>query len=249
MENYPEMEYFMLGQADKRTTCNCTTCLRARLSGCNKSYLIANFVKEVANYVNSLGYSDKKIVMFAYQDTETAPPKAGSGYATLTDMPTHVYVQWAPVDSDRYFALDSTNIEKWKSALGMTDGRFLVWSYETDFYSYFTYYPTMQNWVGNFDTYKDLGVDVVMMQSTWNTSGIADSYLEAYVASKLLWNFEADNQAEMNALVEAAKSEFIEYFYGEQAKSYVEAYYAQFDALYQKKFASKGYENGTWSFT
>ena len=249
MENYPEMEYFMLGQADKRTTCNCTTCLRARLSGCNKSYLIANFVKEVANYVNSLGYSDKKIVMFAYQDTETAPPKAGSGYAALTDMPTNVYVQWAPVDSDRYFALDSTNIEKWKSALGMTDGRFLVWSYETDFYSYFTYYPTMQNWVGNFDTYKDLGVDVVMMQSTWNTSGIADSYLEAYVASKLLWNFEADNQAEMNALVEAAKSEFIDYFYGEQAKSYVGAYYAQFDALYQKKFASKGYENGTWSFT
>ena len=249
MENYPEMEYFMLGQADKRTTCNCTTCLRARLAGCNKSYLIANFVKEVANYVNAQGYSDKKIVMFAYQDTETAPPKVGSGYAALTDIPTNVYVQWAPVDSDRYFALDSTNIEKWKSALGMEDGRFLVWSYETDFYSYFTYYPTMQTWVQNFDTYKDLGVDVVMMQSTWNTSGIADSYLEAYVASKLLWNFEADNQAEMNALIEAAKSEFIEYFYGSQAKAYVEAYYAQFDALYQKKFASKGYSNGTWSFT
>lgn len=249
IENYPEMEYFMLGQADKRTTCSCTTCLRARLAGCNKSYLIANFVKEVANYVNSLGYTDKKIVMFAYQDTETNPPKAGSGYAALTDMPSNVYVQWAPVDSDEYFAYSSTNIQKWKTALGMTDGRFLVWSYETDFQSYFTYYPTMHNWVENFDTYKDLGVDVVMMQSTWNTSGIANSYLDAYVASKLLWNFKADSQAAMDALVASAKAEFIEYFYGVEAKAYVEAYYAQFDELYESKFASKGYEDGSWSFT
>ena len=249
MENYPEMEYFMLGQADKRTNCGCSDCRKARLYGCNKSYLIANFVKEMATYVNDLGYSDKKIVMFAYQDTETAP-KAGWNYASLTDMPANVYVQWAPVDSDEYSPLNTTNIEGWKSALGMTDGRFLVWSYEVDFASYFTYYPTMQNWVENFDTYKDLGVDLVMMQSSHNTSGIADSYLDAYVASKLLWNFKADSQEEMNALVNSAKSEFIEYFYGASAKSYVESYYAQFDALYESKFANGGYnQSSNWSFT
>lgn len=246
MDNYPEMEYFMLGQADKRTNCSCTDCWLARLKGANKSWLIANFVKEMATYTNSLGYTDKKIVMFAYQDTEVAP-KAGRN-AALTDMPSNVYVQWAPVDSDRYFALDTTNIEGWKTALGMTDGRFLVWSYEVDFYSYFTYYPTMQNWVTNFDTYKDLGVDLVMMQSSHNTSGIADSYLDAYVASKLLWNFKADDAANMNALVESAKAEFIEYFYGSAAKSYVETYYDNFDALYENKFASKGYTDGDWSF-
>ncbi len=247
MENYPDMEYFMLGQADKRTNCSCMDCWFARLKGANKSWLIANFVKEMATYTNSLGYSDKKIVMFAYQDTEVAPT-AGRN-STLTDMPSNVYVQWAPVDSDRYFALDTTNIEGWKSALGMTDGRFLVWSYEVDFYSYFTYYPTMQNWVENFDTYKDLGVDLVMMQSSHNTSGIVDSYLDAYVASKLLWNFKADNATAMNALVESAKAEFIEYFYGSAAKAYVETYYDNFDAVYEDKFASGGYTDGDWSFT
>ena len=248
MENYPDMEYFMLGQADKRTNCNCTDCWVARLKGANKSWLIANFVKEMATYTNSLGYTDKKIVMFAYQDTEVAP-KAGRNSA-LTDMPSNVYVQWAPVDSDRYFELDTTNIEGWKTALGMTDGRFLVWSYEVDFYSYFTYYPTMQTWVENFMTYKELGVELVMMQSSHNTSGIADSYLEAYVASKLLWNFNENDKDSMDSLIESAKSEFIEYFYGAAAKPFVESYYAQFDALYAEKFANGGYtKSANWSFT
>ena len=248
MENYPDMEYFMLGQADKRTNCNCTDCWVARLKGANKSWLIANFVKEMATYTNSLGYTDKKIVMFAYQDTEVAP-KAGRNSA-LTDMPSNVYVQWAPVDSDRYFELDTTNIEGWKTALGMTDGRFLVWSYEVDFYSYFTYYPTMQTWVENFMTYKELGVELVMMQSSHNTSGLADSYLEAYVASKLLWNFNENDKDSMDSLIESAKSEFIEYFYGAAAKPFVESYYAQFDALYAEKFANGGYtKSANWSFT
>ena len=246
-------DYFMLGQADKTTECDCSTCQKAIVSSIsnwwnppdNKADLVARFIRDVVTSVNKNGekYASEKIVMFAYQKTEAAPKNA------ITDMPDNVYIQWAPIDQDRYFALDATNPTNWKTQIGMDEGRFLIWSYETDFGYYFNYYPTMHTWIDNFQTYKDLGVEAVMMQSTWNTKGVADSYLDAYVASKLLWNFEVNNESEMEALRDAAKEEFIQYFYGDAAKDLILQYYNAFDALYETKFSSKGYLNsGARSF-
>ena len=246
-------DYFMLGQADKTTECDCSACKKAIVSSIsnwwnppdNKADLVARFIRDVVTEVNKNGekYASEKIVMFAYQKTEAAPKNA------ITDMPDNVYIQWAPIDQDRYFALDATNPTNWKTQIGMDEGRFLIWSYETDFGYYFNYYPTMHTWIDNFQTYKDLGVEAVMMQSTWNTKGVADSYLDAYVASKLLWNFEVNNESEMEALRDAAKEEFIQYFYGDAAKDLILQYYNNFDALYETKFSSKGYLNsGARSF-
>ncbi len=246
-----EYDYFMLGQADKTIECDCSTCKKAIHSSIsnwwnpsdNKADLTARFIRDVVTEVNKGGekYSSEKIVMFAYQKTEPAPKNE------ITDMPDNVYIQWAPFDQDRYFALDATNPNNWKGKTGV-DG-FMIWSYEVDFGYYFNYYPTMHTWVENFQTYKDLGVETVMMQSTWNTSGVADSYLEAYVASKLLWNFESNNATVMEEIRDSAKEEFIEYFYGKDAKSLIVQYYNDFDALYETKFSSGGYPNsGKMSF-
>ena len=251
-----EYDYFMLGQADKTTECDCDACKKAIdkvLANFwspkqNKADLTATFIKNVVTTVNGYGvsacgekYSDNNIVMFAYQKTESAPKN------TISGMPDNVYIQWAPIDQDRYFALDSANPEGWTEKTGIN--KFMVWSYETDFGYYFNYYPTMHTWIDNFQTYKDLGVEGVMMQSTWNTSGVADSYLDAYVASKLLWNFESDSESAMQNIIDSAKDEFIQYFYGEPAKDLILQYYANFDALYESKFSSGGYLNsGTRSF-
>ena len=251
-----DYEYFMLGQADKTTECDCSTCQKAIVSSINnwwnpkknKADLTATFIKDVITTVNGYGvskcgekYSDNKIVMFAYQKTEPAPKNE------ITGMPDNVYIQWAPIDQDRYFPLSNSNPNGWKNKTGID--KFMVWSYEVDFGHYFNYYPTMHTWIDNFQTYKDLGVEGVMMQSSWNTTGVADSYLEAYVASKLLWNFKEDSKEKMQEIINSAKDEFIQYFYGEPAKDLILKYYNDFDALYAKKFSSKGYKGTSWSFT
>ena len=246
-----EYDYFMLGQADKTLECDCSDCKKAITASIsnfwspknNKADLTATFIKDVVTAVNAGGskYSSEKIVMFAYQKTETAPKN------TISGMPDNVYIQWAPIDQDRYFALDDTNPSNWTTKTGVN--KFMVWSYEVDFGYYFNYYPTMHTWVDNFQTYKDLGVEAVMMQSTWDTAGVVDSYLDAYVASKLLWNFESGNATQMKALRDSAKEEFIEYFYGKDAKDLIVQYYNDFDALYKTKFSSGGYLNsGTRTF-
>ena len=251
-----DYEYFMLGQADKTTECDCSTCQKAIVSSINnwwnpkknKADLTATFIKDVITTVNGYGvskcgekYSDNKIVMFAYQKTEPAPKNE------ITGMPDNVYIQWAPIDQDRYFPLSNSNPNGWNDKTGID--KFMVWSYETNFQYYFNYYPTMHTWIENFQTYKDLGVEAIMMQSTWNTAGVADSYLDAYVASKLLWNFKEDSTEEMQAIIDSAKDEFIQYFYGDAAKDYILQYYKDFDALYETKFGSKGYLDTTWKFT
>ena len=245
-----DYEFFMLGQADKTTECDCSTCKKAIVSSIsnlwnpkkNKADLTATFIKDVVTTVNGYGvskcgenYSDNNIVMFAYQKTEPAPKNE------ITDMPDNVYIQWAPIDQDRYFPLSNANPSGWTEKTGID--KFMVWSYEVDFGYYFNYYPTMHNWIANFQTYKELGVEAVMMQSSWNTSGVADSYLDAYVASKLLWNFKVNSQAEMQAIIDSAKEEFIQYFYGDAAKDLILQYYNDFDALYESKFSSNGYLN------
>ena len=251
-----DYEFFMLGQADKTTECDCSTCQKAIVSSIsnfwnpkkNKADLTATFIKDVVTTVNGYGvskcgenYSDNNIVMFAYQKTEPAPKNE------ITDMPDNVYIQWAPIDQDRYFPLSNANPSGWTEKTGID--KFMVWSYEVDFGYYFNYYPTMHNWIANFQTYKELGVEAVMMQSSWNTAGVADSYLDAYVASKLLWNFKVNSQAEMQAIIDSAKEEFIQYFYGDAAKDLILQYYNDFDDLYESKFSSNGYLNSGRPFT
>lgn len=85
----------------------------------------------------------------------------------------------------------------------------------------------MQTWKSNLELYKNVGVEYLLMQSAQNEKVGWQHNLEAYVASKLMWNINAD--------IDALVDEFITYYYG-VAKDYVKQYKTAYDLYYRALF-------------
>lgn len=271
MNNYAAAEYYMLGQQDREERCTCSVCSeQTTVSGggflgidvkkytdykYTKSYYTANFVKAVAEQLASDGYTTQKVVMFAYGPTGDAPGQMTYNssnkyynYSTkiTVALPSNVWVQWAPINGDKYFAVNTDSfgiaaqLSDWRTYCLGGENRFMVWTYEVNCSHYFVYAPTMHTWAENIKVFKEYGMDYVFMQSMFTDRVNPDQYMEAYVASKLLWNASTDTAA-MNALITKYKNEFISYFYGSTAASYVQDYYTTFDAEYASLYGSIGY--------
>ena len=107
----------------------------------------------------------------------------------------------------------------------------MLWSYNTDFVGYYTYYPTIQTFNQNFRLYQDMGMEYVMLQAAFNQGNLWQDDINTYVASKLLWDPTID--------AETVRQEFIQYYYCEAAE-YVTQFINNMDMQYAI-FADESY--------
>ena len=177
------------------------------------------------------------MVTTAYQWSELPP------WDYENDRPLHptvvpdedVYVRLCPIYLQNYYPmLDEMQTEKAQRMFTywpkITD-RFMIWSYNTDFVGYYTYYPTIQTFNANFQLYQDMGMEYVMLQAAFNQGGLWQDDMNTYVASKLLWD------PTVNA--EMVKQEFIQYYYADAAE-YVSQFINNMDMQYAI-FADESY--------
>lgn len=235
-----DVKYFMFGQQDVQTPCKCARCL-ADAEKYGRGGINVRFVNLLAREVQKwadaeLGGREVNVLTFAYQYSEEAPVyvDANGKYLPIdeTVVPeNNVYIRLATYFAESYYSFtDERQIAKYRNLFAswsaITD-KFMVWDYHINYYNYFNYYPTMQTWKDNLKLYKDIGVEYVLMQSAQNEKVGWQHNLEAYVASKLMWNVDRD--------VDELVDEFMTYYYG-IAKDYMTRFKFDYDLYYRTLF-------------
>ena len=265
--------YFMLGYTDQETRCSCSVCgketSKSTISGTvtvyeyNKTYYYYKFVQAVANEMLTK-HADKKIVMFAYSSSSGDVPSTGSldgnwltGYDpyieavsvdTIGQLPENVYVQWAPIWLDEAYALNDTTsagartevaaqLAQWSAYV--QNNQFMLWGYDN---YYFIYSDTLSVLAENIEYAKQYGFTSYMVQASNSEDILPEMSMKSYVFSKAVWY----NGTVTDALVEEWRNEFIRYYYGEAAYSYVVQYYTELNAAYASTF-TEGYKTNDWS--
>ena len=240
LDSSGDTEYFMFSQQDTQKCCTCAKCL-AMAEKYTRGGINVRFVNILAREIQKwadeeLGGRKIKVVTFAYQYSEEAPVLIGENgdYRPIDDTvkaEDNVYIRMATYFCNNYYALeDPLQIAKYrtlyKSWSAVAD-HFMAWDYHIDYYNYFNYYPTMQTWKENLRLYKNVGVEYLLMQSAQNEKVGWQANLEAYVASKLMW----DSSRSIDELTD----EFLTYYYGE-AMPYVKEYKTGYDLYYRALF-------------
>lgn len=235
----PSVKYYMIGQMDLSYTCQCHDCLEQEekygRSGMNIRFVNAIY-DNVSKWAKENGI-DKEwyLCTFAYQWSQSAPVKLVKGKYQILDetvMPRdNVIVRIAPIQANNYYGMieegqnDKTRdlFNGWSALL--KGKKTMIWSYHARFSYYFCYYPTIQHWQQDFKLYEDIGAHYIFMQSVHNEPHEWKAKMEAYVASKMLWN------PDLNAI--ALRDEFIHYYYGE-----LEPLVQQYNLNFEIQFAN-----------
>ncbi|MBQ7912147.1 MAG: DUF4838 domain-containing protein, partial [Clostridia bacterium] len=265
--------YFMLGYSDQEERCDCSTCAattsKSTMSGTvevyqyNKTYYYYKFVQAVANEMLTK-HADKKVVMFAYSSSSGDVPSTGSldgnwltGYDpyieavsvdTIGQLPSNVYLQWAPIWLDEAYALNDTTsagartevaaqLAQWSAYV--QNNQFMLWGYDNN---YFIYMDTLSVLAENIEYAKQCGFTSYMVQASNSEDKLPEMSMKSYVLSKAVWY----DGTVTDALVEGWRNEFIKYYYGEAAYSYVVQYYDELNAAYASTF-TEGYKTDAWS--
>lgn len=238
LESPENVDTYMFGQQDNQNVCNCDRC-KAAAEKYKRSGMLIRFVNalsdEVSARLKEKGINKKfNIVTFAYQYTEKPPVKRDeSGNVTLLD-PTckpreNIYVRLATIDASRYYSFEDekqtveyrTLFEEWSAI----HDKFMVWTYHTNYHHGFWYMPSINSWYENLKYYKKMGVTFVFMQATQYEYNQWQNLMETYVASKALWNTEAD--------IAEARKEYIHHYFGEIAEPFINTFIRRFDEFYE----------------
>ena len=115
----------------------------------------------------------------------------------------------------------------------------MLWGYDN---YYFIYSDTLSVLAENIEYAKQYGFTSYMVQASNSEALLPEMSMKSYVFSKAVWY----DGAVTDALVEEWRNEFIKYYYGEAAYSYVVQYYTELNAAYASTFA-EGYKTNNWA--
>lgn len=240
IEEKPSAEYFMLGQEDDDTFCDCERCKASheRYGGRSGTMMVFvnNVAEEIEKRIKNSATPERKVLLvtFAYCKTEQAPVV----YDEKTDSFSiknqqvkareNVGVMFAPIFT--CFTHDmmnkTCNLKVRNNLLGWStiSRKLLVWCYSSDYAGYLVPLNNFNTIVDTYKTFKRYGVVYIFNQGIFNSLDTFH-YLKIYVHSALMWNVSSD--------IQALEKEFIENYYKEGAP-YILKYYNLIKSNYAK---------------
>ena len=223
----PDAKYFMIGEEDNTTFCDCEACqaknneygLNGAVSG-----LMVLFINDVINRIEAMMQEandtvnlnrDIRYVFFAYQNSLI--PFDSSKVVPHEKL----YVEFTPIELD--FAKDmhaeGSNsriydyLVKWDEIM---NGRILVYSYDVDYRNYLINFNNFGSFKPYLLDYHNHHVDYFYSQGAVVNNVTGFTNMRLFVESQLLWNINLD--------YEDLVREFIEHYY-KDASSYLHNYY------------------------
>ena len=239
---HPNSKYFMLGQEDHASVCECEKCVAEmkKYDGF-ASMLMINFtnavVKEVNAWLKEENISREIVfVMFAYQLTVVPPVKRdGETFTPLYDfnLEKNLAVMLAPLgargdksyfDEENYMAKATCYYDifayKTKELLlgwrAVVD-KVCVWSYCIDYSDLFTPFNCWDAFEENYRWFKKINAEFVFEEGSYSKYTPNFSHLRSYVVSKLMW----DSSVSMESSID----EFFVGYYGASSAPYMRAYF------------------------
>ena len=239
----PTSDYFMIGQMDwPAKACECERCKKNLEKYKTRSGIAIVFfnaiLKEINEWAQANGINrDIKIITFAYNYTQQAPvykdEKSGRflPVSPLVMADSRLYIRIAPfiynyaisVADDRQERRLQEIYESWSS---MTQN-LMVWDYLMNTDENFYYMPFLHVMQDNYRYYLKHNVKYAMTQCIFTDTNNFQSKMMLYIASKLMWNTEAD----FNAVFD----EYMTLEYGVM-KEDVLKYMNFMDSMYEKAF-------------
>ena len=157
------------------------------------------------------------ISTFSYDYTKYPPVKKENGKIVPIDSTVvpvdNLILRMAFSPNGAYPYLDEhqtdilDRISGWKAICS----KFMFWGYDTDFVTYFWYFPTLKNIRKNIDELKKMNFIYFMLESADGTLSDWQTDLKAYIYGALMWNSEL----KVNDLY----NEYMDFYYGPAAKN------------------------------
>lgn len=230
IEDLPDAEYFMLGQEDYNTFCDCNACAESNAQNGGESGTAMIFINSVARKIKAwlnetAPERNVTLVTFAYCKTEEAPvnyDESNGTFSAVNDKVVaeeNVGVMFAPIYACySHSILDNNCNSLSRNALlgwSKVSSKLLVWTYSSNYAAYLQPFNNYSSLKANFDAYKDNGVIYVYEQGIYNSY---DSFhdLRVYVHSKMLWDSDSN--------VLQLEKDFIEQYYKDAAGKITEYY-------------------------
>jgi hypothetical protein len=210
---------FFFAMQDTTVECKCSRCLDRA-----KKYLRSGNVVRMTNLVakevnewckNEYDGRTVELIMFAYNQTVYAPVDDNGNPLDATCVPNkYVHVRIAPIGQNQYYSVTEEKnyvLGKTIEAWGRLTPNIMVWNYHTFYADFSCYFPTARTWKADLKKYEDIGATYMMMQSDHINKSDWQDKIDAFVASKMLWDTDSD--------ITALQNEFIELYYGESANA------------------------------
>lgn len=226
-QQYPDAEYFMFGQEDNMSYCDCERCVQAmnEYAGQPSGLQIAfmnNVIEKTTAWLNENQPGRQvKYIVYAYYGVETAPVKTLADgtivpYSDKVDPDDSLYIFYAPIGANFAFQIDSNanqevykNLKEWSI---IADGQIIMYLYDINFRSYLINFNNFGTAKGMYQMCKDLGVACM-------TSQAADSYtacfqeMRSYVESALMWDLTLSYDDLVRKFMKAYYKDAADYLY------------------------------------
>lgn len=216
--NNPDCKVFSVAQNDCGNYCTCPECKKLDDKYGTPAASVLSFVNRLADDIKE-DYPDVMLHTFAYQYTKKAPIGMQAADNVIVRL-CNIECSWdtpmseqAAKDPNSQAAGFLENLREW----GKICKHLYIWDYACDFNNYLLPFPNYKSLPVNLRAYRDSNVVGVMEQGNFaygETSALAD--LESYLAAKLLWNPDLDEEEIIN--------EFLKGVYGEECYPYMREY-------------------------
>ena len=224
---YPEAQYFMFGQEDNMTTCQCASCIAAMESYAgNPAGLQVAFTNNVIKLANAWLEKNQpgrrvKYIIYAYYGAEAAPVKTNEkgevvAYSDKVIPVDDLYIYYAPIFANFAFQIDSPknadvykNLSDWSV---IAEGQIIMYLYDINFRNYLINFNNFGTVKGMYETCASLGVSCISSQA-------ADSYttcfqeMRSYVESSLIWDLSLSYDDLVRKFMTAYYKDASEYIY------------------------------------
>ena len=218
IRNNPDCKVFSVAQNDWQNYCTCPTCKALDEKHESHAATVLSFVNRLADDIRE-DYPDVLLHTFAYQYTKKAPKGLTAADNVIVRL-CNIECSWdTPMEQQAKERPESQaagfvkNIELW----GKICKHLYIWDYACNFRNYLLPFPNYRSMPENMRTYQKNHIVGVMQQGNFShgeAAGLSD--LEIYLAARLLWN---PNQDE-NKIID----EFIRGVYGEECYPFIREY-------------------------
>ena len=250
IKNYPDSEYFLLGQEDRPTFCGCKRCLE-QIEKYGRSGIMMRFINHVAREVEKwrkVNAPNRHIWIgtFAYQKTVSPPViEDEDGNYTPIDpsvVPeSNVFIMLAPIGADMNAPLtdEERNLATKKNLDGWTSltRNCILWTYGANFSRKFFYFDSFHVMAENYKIAKQYDFRWLLYEKRTYKGGTAFRELSAYLHSNLAWNVELD--------IHELASDFMDHYYKAGAKEMKE-YMKKTDDFFKTRKKELGERDGRY---
>jgi len=223
----PDIVYFDFSQEDGLFYCNCEKCKEAEKKY-KRSGILIRFCNVIATELQK--WADKElngrkiyIVTFGYIYTAYPPlyEKNGKYYPLdkSVELCDNVVMRLAMNCNNYYSYFDDRQFDDVKNKLAqwkILSNRFFLWTYSAFFDRYQLFFPCIQTIDENIKGFKKYGVEYYMINGAYNSPGLWQDIMKAYIYQAKMWNENLDT----NQLID----EFLYHYFGEIGSQYVKEF-------------------------